>query len=137
MKKQRARLYDTILTGQIRSHRQMAFATGPRQVGKTTTCRNVGREYLNWDNQDDRNVLLAGPAETARQLGLDRLKKSPAVAVLDELHKYRRWKSFLKGFFDTFPKRHLPYSIHNQHKIRLLGGPFCGATLLESVCNAK
>ena len=73
MTSQRLRLYDNILTDQIQRHRQMAFITGPRQVGKTTTCRNVGEKYLNWDNQDDRNILLAGPAETARQLGLDRL----------------------------------------------------------------
>lgn len=105
MEPQRARLYDNILIEQIRSHRQMAFVTGPRQVGKTTTCRNIGDKYLNWDNQDDRNILLVGPAETARHLGLDRLKTSPAVAVLDELHKYRRWKSFLKGFFDTYTDR--------------------------------
>ena len=102
MEPQKARLYDNILTGQIQLHRQMAFITGPRQVGKTTTCMHVGEKYLNWDNQDDRNILLAGPAETARQLGLNRLQKLPAVAVLDELHKYRRWKSFLKGFFDTY-----------------------------------
>lgn len=105
MKTSRIRLYDNILTEQIQRHRQMAFITGPRQVGKTTTCRYVGDKYLNWDNQDDRNVLLSGPAETARQLGLDKLQKSPAVAVLDELHKYRRWKSFLKGFFDTYADR--------------------------------
>jgi predicted AAA+ superfamily ATPase len=55
----RARLYDNILAEQIQSHRQMAFITGPRQIGKTTTCRNIGKKYLNWDNQDDRNILLA------------------------------------------------------------------------------
>jgi predicted AAA+ superfamily ATPase len=105
MIKQHPRLYDTFLTEQIQNHRQMSFITGPRQVGKTTTCRNVSDKYLNWDNQDDRNILLAGPSETARHLGLDRLQESPAVAVLDELHKYRRWKSFLKGFFDTYADR--------------------------------
>jgi uncharacterized protein len=83
----------------------MAFVTGPRQVGKTTTCRSVAGAYLNWDNLDDRKILLAGPGETARQLELNRLRQSPVVAVLDELHKYRRWKSFLKGFFDTYADR--------------------------------
>ena len=105
MEMTRTRLYDSILAEQTQSHRQMAFVTGPRQVGKTTTCRNIGGKYLNWDNQDDRNILLSGPAETGRHLGLDRLQESPAMAVLDELHKYRRWKSFLKGFFDTYADR--------------------------------
>jgi predicted AAA+ superfamily ATPase len=27
------------------------------------------------------------------------------VAIPDELDKYRRWKSFLKGFFDTYADR--------------------------------
>lgn len=105
MKKPRIRLYDRILADHVRRHRQMAFVTGPRQVGKTTTCQTAAQEYLNWDNQDDRGIILAGPAGVARRLGLDRLQKKPVVAVLDELHKYRRWKTFLKGLFDTYADR--------------------------------
>lgn len=83
----------------------MALVSGPRQVGKTTTCRGLAGKYLNWDNTDDRRILLGGPAETARHLGLEALSERPVVVVFDEIHKYRRWKGFLKGFYDTYGDR--------------------------------
>jgi uncharacterized protein len=98
----RPRLYDSILAEHLGRLRQMAFIAGPRQVGKTTTCRQAAERYLNWDNADDRRVLLQGPAATATRLELERLRRSPLVAAFDELHKFRKWKSFLKGFFDTY-----------------------------------
>jgi len=98
----RKRLYDAVLADHLQRHRQMALVTGPRQVGKTTTCRGMSAAYLDWDNADDRRVISRGPAATAERLGLGRLRERPPVAVLDELHKFARWKSFLKGFFDTY-----------------------------------
>ncbi|MCK4625824.1 MAG: ATP-binding protein [Phycisphaerae bacterium] len=83
----------------------MAFVSGPRQVGKTTTCRNLCDEYLNWDNLDDREKILAGPGSLVEQLHLDRLTETTPVALFDELHKYPRWKQLLKGFFDTYADR--------------------------------
>lgn len=80
----------------------MALVSGPRQVGKTTTCRSVSNEYLNWDNADDRRLLLRGPASIAEALHLDVLRAKSPVATLDELHKYAKWKSLLKGFFDSY-----------------------------------
>jgi len=80
----------------------MAFVSGPRQVGKTTTCTDLGDVYLDWDNEDHREVILEGPASVAGYAGLDRVSDNPVILVLDELHKYGRWKSFLKGFFDTY-----------------------------------
>jgi predicted AAA+ superfamily ATPase len=100
---QRPRLYDSILTEHLRVNRQMAFLTGPRQVGKTTLCRQRD-VYLDWDNQNDRQLILKGPAEVAQRGGLDRLRPGPIVVAFDELHKYGRWKNFLKGFFDTYEK---------------------------------
>lgn len=79
----------------------MALIAGPRQVGKTTVCRSLSDAYLNWDNADDRRRLLRGPAALAEGLQLDRLRATPPVAVFDELHKYSKWKTLLKGFFDT------------------------------------
>ena len=100
----RARLYDGLLDDHLRVNRQMAFLSGPRQVGKTTLCRERGL-YLDWDNQDDRKVILKGPDEIARRAGLDRLRSAPAVIAFDELHKYGRWKNFLKGLFDKYEKK--------------------------------
>lgn len=83
----------------------MAFVSGPRQVGKTTICRELADQYLNWDNTDHRRNFLEGPEAVAKRLELDRLASRSPVAVFDELHKYRKWKAFLKGFFDTYEAR--------------------------------
>ena len=96
------RIYDAILAEHLAGHRQMAFLSGPRQVGKTTTCRLRADAYVNWDNLDDRETVLAGPRRLADRLNLDRLSEEPPVVLFDELHKFPRWQSFLKGFFDTY-----------------------------------
>jgi predicted AAA+ superfamily ATPase len=101
------RLYESILSQHLAEHRQMAFMTGPRQVGKTTVCANLAgsERVLDWDNEDHRVVVLAGPAAVADRLGLQRLHAKPPIVGFDELHKYGRWKAFLKGFFDTYADR--------------------------------
>lgn len=98
------RIYDAILGEHLRDNRQMAFLVGPRQVGKTSLCRKRGR-YLDWDNVDDRATILAGPTAVAERTGLDQLHAALPVVAFDELHKHGRWKSFLKGFFDTYEQR--------------------------------
>ena len=99
------RLYDAMLDEHLAAYRQMAFVSGPRQVGKTTTCRRHADGHADWDNLDDRAQILAGPARLVERLGLDRLTTHPPVALFDELHKYPRWKQLLKGFFDTYADR--------------------------------
>lgn len=74
---------------------KMVFVAGPRQVGKTTLCRNFvaaqfnNPAYLNWDNRSDRKTITAGgwPGDSE-------------LLILDEIHKYRQWKSFIKGEYD-------------------------------------
>ena len=95
------RIYDSLLREHLANNRQMAFVGGPRQVGKTTTCRLRSDAYVNWDDLDDRELVLAGPRRLAAGLGLDRLRAEPPVVLLDELHKFPRWRQFLKGFFDA------------------------------------
>jgi len=99
------RLYSAILDETLCENRQMAFVAGPRQVGKTTTCRELGDVYLDWDNEDHRALILEGPGAVARYAGIERLSEAPTRIVFDELHKYKRWKQFLKGFFDTYEDR--------------------------------
>jgi predicted AAA+ superfamily ATPase len=101
----RRRFYDALLEDHFAANRQMAFISGPRQVGKTTTCRNHSDEYIDWDNIDDREQILSGPARLAGRIGLDRLSVSQPTALFDELHKYPQWKQFLKGFYDTYADR--------------------------------
>lgn len=101
----RLRLYDRVLQDHFARHRQIALVSGPRQVGKTTTCRMEGTDYLNWDNGDDRRVILRGPAAVAERIHLERLHTSSPIVVFDELHKDKKWKGFLKGFFDVYGER--------------------------------
>jgi uncharacterized protein len=89
------------LEGPIRQDlpNKMVFVAGPRQVGKTTLAQHLLREweagvYLNWDNRGDRREIRA-----ARWPG------GEAIIVLDELHKWRGWKGWLKGEFDKYRDR--------------------------------
>lgn len=69
-------------------HKKMVFVGGPRQVGKTTMAKSIlvqedkGGCYLNWDYDEDR------------------------LLVLDELHKFPRWKNWLKGLYDVTGEEH-------------------------------
>ncbi len=96
------RIYDTVLLEHLTKQRQMAFVSGPRQVGKTTTCRNLADKYLNWDNSTDRMLIVKGPASIAEKLGLNKIHSKKPTILFDELHKFSKWKQFLKGFFDTY-----------------------------------
>ena len=96
------RIYDALLTEHLMEHRQMAFVSGPRQVGKTTTCRGHTGFYVNWDNEDDREDILAGPAHLVEKFELNRLSTDGPVLLFDELHRYPHWKRLLKGFFDVY-----------------------------------
>lgn len=95
------RLYDALLEDHLRRHHQMALLTGPRQVGKTTTCRRHATAYLSWDDPDHRRVIVRGPGAVAAHLRLEISTKKKPVVVFDELHKHRKWRDFLKGFFDV------------------------------------
>ncbi|MFC1610795.1 ATP-binding protein, partial [Myxococcota bacterium] len=54
---------------------------------------------------EHRRMFLEGPRRVAEALGLHQMRDQPAVVLFDELHKYERWKDFLKGFFDTYADR--------------------------------
>ena len=104
------RIYNTVVQEHFADNRQMLFLMGPRQVGKTTTAREsaaaIGEStYFSWDNSDHRRTLLAGPEAIATALGLHRLREEKPICVLDEIHKYGRWKGLLKALFDTYGDR--------------------------------
>jgi len=58
--------------------------------------------YLNWDNLDHRKIILKGVNSVADFAGLHKLTAEMPIVVFDEIHKYGKWKTFLKGFFDTY-----------------------------------
>lgn len=80
----------------------MAFVGGPRQVGKTTLALSLlGRRadethpaYFNWDH----------PSAAARLRRVE-LPAGEPLLVLDEIHKYARWRNLVKGIFDTEKSR--------------------------------
>lgn len=72
--------------------RKAVLVSGPRQVGKSTLAKTLLGEralYLNWDIATDRTRLRKS----------DWPRDVPLV-ILDELHKYPKWKSYLKGVID-------------------------------------
>lgn len=87
----------------------MLFLVGPRQVGKTTTSLEIAAPnphnfYFNWDIQLERQMIVEGPHAVASFMNLEKIKKGRSIIVFDELHKYGKWKTFLKGFFDRYSR---------------------------------
>ncbi len=83
--------------------RKMVFISGPRQVGKTTLARMLAPKnsrYLNWDVEEDRQRIIHQeiPQES--------------FLIFDEVHKFSRWRNYLKGMFDA----------HRKHKQILVTG---------------
>ena len=104
------RIYEDVVVDHISSNRQMLFIMGPRQVGKTTTTQAVGTLqpdffYYNWDNDNDRQILLKGTTEIASQSKLEALTEKPPLIVFDEIHKFKKWKQLLKGLYDSYPNQ--------------------------------
>lgn len=96
------RIYNNIILAHFRDYRQMAFVSGPRQVGKTTIAKSISEEYITWDNKKDRIMILKGPDSVAQYLNLDELTTQKRIVSFDEIHKYSKWKNFIKGFFDVY-----------------------------------
>ncbi len=84
----------------------MIMLAGPRQSGKTTFGREiVARDfsdavYFNWDLAKDKQRLIADPAFFSKE-PRSSVSSRPLV-ILDEIHKYRDWKNYLKGIYDQF-----------------------------------
>jgi predicted AAA+ superfamily ATPase len=79
---------------------KMVFLSGPRQCGKTTLAKAILNHrtkslYLNWDSHDDRRRILSRD-----------WSEDSKLIVFDEIHKYPRWKNWLKGLYDTTEGRH-------------------------------
>ncbi len=89
------------LTGAIGSdalaRRKIAMISGPRQVGKSTLAKSLlesPQNYFLYDEEEFRRRWNKSPAEAISGRG-------EGVVVLDEIHKDRKWKTKLKGLYDT------------------------------------
>ena len=102
---QRKRIYEAVLEEHLRDNRQMAFLTGPRQCGKTTLAKSLSDKYFTWDDLATRRLVAGDAAGLADAAGLGIASNRRTVVTLDEIHKFVRWKSFLKGFFDLYEDR--------------------------------
>ena len=77
--------------------KKMVFLSGPRQVGKTTFGLDLleqnglkkNQRYLNWDIARDREFIIK-----------EQFPAGSGLLVLDEIHKYTRWRQVVKGLFD-------------------------------------
>src|SRR5216117_782429 len=83
-------------------NKKMVFVGGPRQVGKTTFALGfLGKDadethpaYLNWDHPSIPPKLRNAELPAGQPL-----------ILLDEIHKYARWRNLLKGIYDTEKSR--------------------------------
>ena len=101
----RKRIYEAIVEEHLGKYSQMVFLSGPRQVGKTTVGEVFASRYGSWDDSEFRRILPLGQKTVASHFGLDEMSATNPVVAFDEIHKYSRWKQFLKGFFDLYGKR--------------------------------
>jgi uncharacterized protein len=82
---------------------KMVFLGGPRQVGKTTLAKtllntsvfNGSGRYFNWDFTADRSAMMQSKWASA-----DRF------LIFDEVHKYPKWKNWVKGIYDVQGDQH-------------------------------
>lgn len=81
---------------------KMVFLGGPRQCGKTTLTQSLLEHrylnqghYFNWDDDEDKKKIL-------KKIWMPKEK----LLIFDEIHKYPRWKNFVKGIYDKQKQDH-------------------------------
>ncbi len=72
--------------------KKIVLISGPRQSGKTTLSKLLSDSYnyLNYDYEEDRTII--------ENKQWDRKKQ---IIIFDEIHKMKKWKSWLKGIYDV------------------------------------
>ena len=80
---------------------KMVFIGGARQVGKTTLAKDIiakqfnDTTYYNWDFNPDRKKIISYE-----------LPGEPSLLIFDEIHKYKKWKTLIKGIYDTYNQKY-------------------------------
>ena len=72
--------------------KKIVIISGPRQCGKTTLAKNLTNsfQYFNYDISEDRSIFLKKT-----------WNRDVDLVIFDELHKMPKWKSWLKGIYDS------------------------------------
>jgi predicted AAA+ superfamily ATPase len=73
--------------------KKITLLSGPRQSGKTTLSKALpftAIEYLNFDEVGQRRQVIS-----------KNWSRKADLLVFDELHKMTKWKSWIKGIYDT------------------------------------
>ena len=81
--------------------KEMVFISGARQAGKTTLAKDIASEesaslYFNYDIPINKSKILNHPTFFEE---VDRKKSDQPLIILDEIHKFKEWKNYLKGNF--------------------------------------
>jgi len=90
--------------------KSLILLAGPRQSGKTTFARDIAAKdfqdvvYFNWDIDADKRKLITDPVFFSK-MPRSSISSKPLV-ILDEIHKYRNWKNYIKGVYDQFEKEY-------------------------------
>lgn len=105
------RIYHAVIQEHLEKYDQMIFLSGPRQIGKTTLAQSLKNTtdsflYFNWDDVDDREKILQGPNAILSGLNFNKISVKKPILVFDEIHKYSKWKNYVKGIYDH-NKEHL------------------------------
>ena len=101
------RVYQDIIYKNLQNFNQMAFLVGARQVGKTTIAKQLQSNfkesvYINFDSLEDRQMILSGQSFIEKMFPLNVLRGELPLIIFDEIHKYSKWKNYIKGFYDIY-----------------------------------
>jgi len=101
------RLYLPIVLKHFQQNEQMLFLVGPRQVGKTTIAVEAKKHftessYFTWDSVRDKMLILEGQHFIEKIHPINKIRNEKPLIIFDEIHKYRDWKNWLKGFYDLY-----------------------------------
>lgn len=87
---------------ELKDDGKMVFISGPRQSGKTTFAQSIAKDYsnsvyYNYDSEPEKIIMQPDFFEN-----INRKDSTIPLVILDEVHKYKNWKSYLKGKYDEF-----------------------------------
>ena len=108
----KTRYLNSIIKQDALKAQKIAFISGPRQVGKTTLGKQILKDksnYFSYDESQFKKTWTKNPAQILDQLG-------SGPILLDEIHKDHRWKTKLKGLYDTYSHQ-LPILVTGSAKL--------------------